>query len=303
MCPEKKNYNRTKIVELELSNGKHLHKADEIMKEIENFYSDLYTSFGDIDDELFANLVHNLEIPKLQDLEKEDLEGELTLEECKEVLKTFSSGKSPGEDGFSWESYNCFFDLLSEDLINCYNAAYIEKEKCQYLSAEVTITLIPKEDSNFLSLANWRRPITPINLDYKIASKVIAKRLERVLKLLINPDQTGFIKGKYIGQNVRLINDILEQTTNQNIPGIPLQLDFKKAFDTMEWKFIQKTLALFNFGDSIQRWISTLYTNPESLVMNNGFCTNPFKLSRGVRQGCPLSPYLFILAVEILDAR
>ena len=142
-----------------------------------------------------------------------------------------------------------------------------------------------------------------MNLDYKIASKAIAKRFERVLKRLINPDQTGFIKGRYIGQNIRLINDILEQTVAQNIPGILLQLDFKKAFDTIEWKFIQKTLALFNFGDSIQRWISTLYTNSETSIMNNGFCTNPFKLSRGVRQGCPLSPYLFILSVEILACK
>ena len=115
--------------------------------------------------------------------------------------------------------------------------------------------------------------------------------------------QTGFIKGSYIGQIIRLINDILEQTVAQNMPGILLQLDFKKAFDTIEWKFVQKTLALFNFGDSFQRWISTLYTNPESSIMNSGFCTNSFKLSRGVRQGCPLSPYLFILSVEILACK
>jgi len=95
-----------------------------------------------------------------------------------------------------------------------------------------TINLKPKEDSNLLSLANWWL-ITLLNMDYKIASKVIAKRLQRVVKL-INPDQTGFIKRRYISQNIRLTNDILEQTTNQNIPGILNQLDFKKAFDTTE---------------------------------------------------------------------
>ena len=164
------------------------------------------------------------------------------------------------------------------------------------------ITLIPKEDSDLSTLANWR-PITLLNLDYKIASKIIARRLEKVLALLINPDQTGFIKGRYIGQNIRLINDILEQTKLQNIPGILLQLDFRKAFDTIEWEFIQRTIALFNFGESIQRWISIFYTNTESAVLNNGFCTNYFSLSRGVRQGCPLSPYLFVLAVELLACK
>ena len=298
---EKRNYIRKKISELELSDGKPSCKEDEILKEIEHFYEKLYTSKGNIDDNRFENFVRNLELPKLRDLDKEELEGEITMDECKEVLKSFSSGKSPGEDGFTWEFYNCFFDLLGEDLINCYNAAYKTGEM-SISQRRGTITLIPKEDSNLLNLANWR-PITLLNLDYKIASKAIAKRIEKVLTLLINPDQTGFIKGRYIGQNVRLLNDILEQTETQNIPGILLQLDFRKAFDTIEWEFIQKTLALFNFGESIQRWISTFYTNPESSVLNNGFCTNSFKLSRGVRQGCPLSPYLFILSVEILACK
>ena len=164
------------------------------------------------------------------------------------------------------------------------------------------IALIPKEDSDLSTLANWR-PITLLNLDYKIVSKVIAKRMGKVLALLINPDQTGFIKGRFIGQNIRLINDILEQTKLQNIPGILLQLDFRKAFDTIEWEFIKRTIALFNFGDSIQRWIPIFYSKTESAVLNNGFCTNYFQLSRGVRQGCPLSPYLFVLAIELLACK
>ena len=88
------------------------------MKEIENYYRDLYTSNGDVEDDRFENFVHNLEIRKLQDLEKEDLEGKITLEEAEEVLKTFSNRKSPGEDSFTWEFHNCFFNLLNEDLIN-----------------------------------------------------------------------------------------------------------------------------------------------------------------------------------------
>ena len=124
---EKRNYSRKKITELELPNGKHLHKADKIMKEIENFYKDLYTSNGEIEDDRFANFVQNLDIPKLQDFEKEELEGEITLVECKEVLKTFSSGKSTGEDGFTWV-LKLFLQPTGEDQINYYNAAYKEGE-------------------------------------------------------------------------------------------------------------------------------------------------------------------------------
>ena len=132
---------------------------------------------------------------------------------------------------------------------------------------------------------------------------MIAKRIEKILPRLIHPDQTGFVKGRYIGQNIRLINDIMEHTKLHNIPGILLLLDFRKAFDTIEWSFIQNTLSFLNFGDGIKRWVSTFYTGPESAVLNNGFSTNYFQLSRGVRQGCPLSPYLFILGAKILACK
>ena len=209
-----------------------------------------------------------------------ELEGEITLKKCKDILSTFGRGKSPGDDGFTWEFYNCFFDLLGQDLVDSFNASYRAGEMAPSQRRGL-ITLIPNEDSDLSTLANWR-PITLLNVDYKIASKAITRRLGKVLALLINPDQTGFIKGRYMGQNIRLINDILEQTKLRNIPGILLQLDFRKAFDTIEWDFIQRTIALFNFGESIQRWISIFYVNTESAVLNNGFCTNYFRFSRGV---------------------
>ena len=103
------------------------------------------------------------------------------------------------------------------------------------------ITLIPKEDANLKDLSSWR-PITLRNVDNKIASKAITSRMEKILPLIINSNQIRFAKRRYIGENIRLINDILEQTKAQDIPRILLLLDFKKAFDTVEWGFIQNAL-------------------------------------------------------------
>ena len=161
------------------------------------------------------------------------------------------------------------------------------------------ICLIPKDDSCLTELSNWR-PLALLNVDYRILAKAIGQRIESILSSLIHSDQTGFIKGRFIGQNVRLLNDIMEYTEAKNYPGILLFIDFRKAFDTIEWNFLHKCIELYNFGPNIRKWISNLYNNAESGVMNAGFMTKYFKVSRGVRQGCPLSPLLFVLAVEML---
>lgn len=133
-----------------------------------------------------------------------------------------------------------------------------------------------------------------------MASSVIANRIKTVLKDLIHQDQKGFIPGRFIGENIRLIYDVLFEAKNQNIPGLILSIDFEKAFDTVSWKFISKTLDYFNFGQSIKRWISIFQNGAETTILQNGFMSDFINLKRGCRQGDPLSPYIFLLCVEIL---
>ena len=133
--------------------------------------------------------------------------------------------------------------------------------------------MIPKDGSCPIKLTNWR-PLTLLNVDRKILAIALGRRVEKVLSLLIHSNQTGFMKGRFIGQNVRLFNDIMEYTESKKLPAILLFTDFRKAFDTIEWNFFLKCIELYNFGPNIRRWISILYNNVESGVMNAGFMTN-----------------------------
>ena len=105
-----------------------------------------------------------------------------------------------------------------------------------------------------------------LNTVYKIGSGSIANRLKTHIYQLINNDQTGFIKGRFIGENTRLIYDILKYTEENNIPGLLLLIDFEKAFDSLSWRFINKTLSLFNFGPDISKWFNVLYKDGISAV-------------------------------------
>ena len=297
---EKQNISKNTIKKLKRNDGSYTMNDADIIEEGRNFYKDLYTKESIPSDEINKYLNEVNKLNKLSENQASSLEGLVTKQECESALKIMKNNKSPGSDGIPVEFYKAFWDDINLLLIDSLNSAYDTGELSGTQKRGILSLLFKKNDKHMLK--NWR-PISLLNTDYKILAHVLANRLKSVIGKLIHTDQNGYIKGRNIAYNIRLIQDVINYFENDNIEGAIVFLDFQKAFDTVNHDFLLSVLEKFNFGSSFIKWVKTIYTKSESCLSNNGWTSRPFEVQRGIRQGCPLSALLFLLVVEILGDR
>ena len=200
----------------------------------------------------------------LKQEEAETCEGLLTLKECSKSLKQFMNNKTPGSDGFTIEFYRFFWNAIGPIMVDSFNYAF-QNGEMSISQKRGIISLIPKKDKDKKYLKNWR-PISLFKNDYKIVTKALALCLEKVLPMIISPNQTGYVKGRCIGESIRIITDMMSITKKKNIPGLAVFLDFEKALDSIEWCYLQKCLEAVIFGPQLRQWMTVLYNNTSSCV-------------------------------------
>ena len=236
---------------------------------------------------------------KLSDDDQTRCEGPITGEELCAALNTMAGNKAPGPDGLPKEFYVAFWPNLVPFLTSMGNENYARSTMSDSQREALLRLLFKKNDRDLLK--NWR-PISLLNVDYKLFEKVLALRLRRVLPGVIYPDQTCGIPGRSIHESISTLRDTIHQT-NRGGQVILISLDQEKAFDRIDRSFLFKVLERMNFGESFINWIRTLYNNCFSRIINNGWLSDPVYLHRGLRQGCPLSPLLYCIATEPMAER
>lgn len=289
--------NERSILEIESEEKISITNLQEINNYFQSFYSKLYTSESPATSHMLHSFLGQIEIPVLSEDAKKELNSPIVLSELSDAIDSLKGGKAPGPDGIPIKIYKNYKNMLSVSLLNmCKESLKKGELPISLWNTLITLILKPGKPS---PMCESYRPISLINNDVKITAKVLARRLETHLPSIVALDQNGFIKHRQGSHNIcRLINIIYAK---KEIPDMAIiGLDAEKAFDRVEHKYLFEVLTRFGVGSYFLSWIKILHHESNASVMTNYRVSEQFSLSRGTRQGCPLSPLLFVLAIEPL---
>lgn len=258
----------------------------------------LYTSSSPTDTSPMTAFLNDLEMPSLSDDDATTLEQDLEIEEITDAIMAMQNRKTPGMDGYPVEFYKKFKAQLAPLLLAVFTES-LEKGSLPTTFSQASISLLLKKDKDPTHPGSYR-PISLLNVDAKILAKVLALRMESFLPKIISEDQTGFIRDRHSFSNIRRLINIAYTKSPVHLPEAVISLDAEKAFDRVEFLYLFAALEKFGFGKTLISWIKLLYKHPQASVQTNDLRSTFFPLSRGTRQGCPLSPLLFAIVIEPL---
>jgi hypothetical protein len=221
----------------------------------------------------------------------------LTCEEMHKALLTCKDS-APGPDGIPYSVYKIFWPQVSAIIKESWDYS-ITTGQTPFSHKESVITILPKEGKDTSDIKNWR-PITLTNWDAKIITKALAIRMNRVLDTIIDPSQTAYVPGRSVMDNLRGNRFLKKYCSNNKINAVLTSLDAKKAFDSVNHKYIERVLAKYGFGDNFINYFKVIYKNLTARILVNGYLSEKLNIERGVKQGDALSCAIFIICIDPL---
>ncbi|GAU33092.1 hypothetical protein TSUD_259430 [Trifolium subterraneum] len=233
--------------------------------------------------------------PMLSEVENRGLISPFSLEEIEEMVTSSDGNKCPGPDGFNFAFLKTFWELLKGDLRIMFDQFHdnscFPKSFLSYF-----VTLVPKVSSP-CSISDFR-PISLLGCLYKLIAKVLANRLAKVIDLVISSNQSAFIKGRNLVDGVLVVNEVVESAKKSNSECLIFKVDFEKAYDSVDWGFLEYMLRRCGFYEKWIGWNRVCVFAGNLAVLVNGSPSSEIKIQRGLKQGDPLAPFLFLLVVE-----
>ncbi|PRQ56718.1 putative RNA-directed DNA polymerase [Rosa chinensis] len=272
-------------------------EVEELEDIVLHYFNDLFTSSYPED---FQNILEGV-LHGVSEVDNRALTRRIDKEEVFAAIKNMHPSKSPGPDGFSQCFFQTFWELVGDDIVGAVREFFVSKESLRAVNSTY-VALIPKVEVP--QYMHQLRPISLCNVVYKIGSKVLANRLKPLLDSLISPFQSAFVPGRLISDNSLMafeVSHCLKRRRSGKVGYCALKLDMSKAYDRVEWVFLEAVMRKMGFGEEWIRWIMDCVSTVSYSFIINGEPRGRVIPSRGLRQGDSISPYLFLLCSEVLS--